>query len=50
MKAWIEPNDDPTYMMRIDIYEDNVLERSINYIHRPLQWHIEDIEPIDYSE
>lgn len=50
MRAWIEPNDDPTYMVRIDLYEDGNVTRSINYISRPFQWMLEDIEPIDYAE
>lgn len=51
MRAWIEPNDDPHYRIDIDIYEDDVLIKATSYISRPLQWTIEDIEPIDdYGE
>lgn len=50
MRAWIEPNDDPVFMVTIDEYDQGVLEKSTSYISRPFQWTIEDIEPIDYAE
>jgi hypothetical protein len=50
MRAWIEPNDDPTYMTTIEIVEDNNVIQSTSYISRPLQWTIENLTPPDYTE
>lgn len=48
-RAWIENADDlDKNILSIDIYEENVLKRSINWLHRPLPWtmeynqHVED--------
>ena len=42
MRAWIENADDiDQNILSIDIYKDNVLQRSINWLYRPLKWTIE---------
>lgn len=45
LRAWIEPNDSPEYRLDIDVYEDGYVIQATSYIHRPLQWTIEDISP-----
>jgi len=41
-KAWIENADDiDQNILSIDVYQDQILQRSINWIYRPLTWHIE---------
>ena len=50
MRAWIEYNDDQTYHIDIDEYENGQLVKATSYLHRPLQWTIEELEPIDYTE
>lgn len=50
MRAWIEPNDDNQYQIDIDEYDNGILIKSTSYIHRPLQWTIENLTPPDYTE
>lgn len=50
MRAWIEPNDDNQYQIDIDEYDNGILIKAISYIHRPLQWTIENLNPPDYTE
>jgi len=50
MRAWIEPNDDPTPILTINEYENDILQKSTNILHRPLPWHYENIPPFDYTE
>lgn len=50
MRAWIEPNDDNQYQIDIDEYENGILIKATSYIHRPLQWIIENLTPPDYTE
>lgn len=42
MRAWIEASDElDRNILSIDIYNDNILERSINWLYRPLNWTLE---------
>ena len=48
-KAWIENADDiDKNILSIDLYQDNILIRSINWLYRPLPWTIE-INEIPYE-
>jgi hypothetical protein len=41
-KAWIENADNiDQNILSIDVYENNILKRSINWLYRPLPWTIE---------
>ena len=41
MRAWIEVNNDESYFISIEEYDGGILERSVSWIHRPLQWTVE---------
>jgi hypothetical protein len=47
-RAWIEKADDiDNNILSIDVYENNVLKSSTNWLYRPLPWSIEYNQDIE---